>query len=109
MNQSNWESLPTREMDYEIDQMTKKLSNENYELCDEYNNEMIKLSHSNIARHKNLVHYVKLYKTYGTDFTNFVLEKLWYLILLVIILNSTALVLFGILKQSFHSHLMLLF
>ncbi len=49
-----------------LDQMAKKeLSSENYELFGEYNNEMIRLSHSKITRHKNLTHYVKLSKMYG--------------------------------------------
>ena len=48
-----------------LDQMAKKeLSSENYGLYGEYNNEMIRLSHSKITRHKNLTHYVKLSKIY---------------------------------------------
>jgi site-specific recombinase XerC len=41
------------------------LSAENYELLEEYNNEMVRLSHSKITRHKNLTHYVKLSQIYN--------------------------------------------
>ncbi len=48
----------------------KELSDENYELFEEYNNEMIRLSHSKITRHKNLTHYVKLSLIYNQDWKN---------------------------------------
>ena len=54
-----------------LDQMAKKeLSDKNYELFGEYNNEMIRLSHSKITRHKNLTHYVKLSHFYNDDWKN---------------------------------------
>lgn len=54
-----------------LDQMAKKeLSSENYELFGEYNNEMIRLSHSKITRHKNLTHYVKLSQFYNNNWKN---------------------------------------
>ncbi len=45
----------------------KELSVANYELFEEYNNEMVRLSHSKITRHKNLTHYVKLSLIYNED------------------------------------------
>lgn len=58
-----------------LDQMAKKkLSSENYELFGEYNNEMIRLSHSKITRYKNLTHYVKLSLIYNRNWKN-VTEK----------------------------------
>jgi len=36
----------------------------------EYNNEMIRLSHSKITRHKNLTHYVKLTQIYKGNLKN---------------------------------------
>ena len=40
-----------------LDQMAQdELSDKNYSLFGEYNNEMIRLSHSKITRHKNLTH-----------------------------------------------------
>ena len=54
-----------------LEQMAKKvLSSENYKLFGEYNNEMIRLSHSNITRHKNLTHYVKLSRLYNGNWKN---------------------------------------
>ena len=54
-----------------LEQMAKKeLSSENYELFGEYNNEMIRLSHSKITRHKNLTHYVKLSQFYNGNWKN---------------------------------------
>ncbi len=48
----------------------KELSVENYELFEEYNNEMVRLSHSKITRHKNLTHYVKLSLIYTQNWKN---------------------------------------
>lgn len=48
----------------------KELSAENYDLFEEYNNEMIRLSHSKITRHKNLTHYVKLSQIYNKNWKN---------------------------------------
>jgi len=45
----------------------KELSSENYDLFEEYNNEMVRLSHSKITRHKNLTHYVKLSQIYNKN------------------------------------------
>ena len=45
----------------------KELSAENYALFEEYNNEMIRLSHSTITRNKNLLHYVKFSKLYNDN------------------------------------------
>ena len=43
----------------------RELSTENYNLFEEYNNEMVRLSHSKITRYKNLIHYVKLSLIYN--------------------------------------------
>ncbi len=47
-----------------------ELSAENYMLFEEYNNEMIRLSHSTITRNKNLLHYVKFSKLYNDNWKN---------------------------------------
>ncbi len=52
----------------------KELSVENFDLLEEYSNEMIRLSHSKITRHKNLTHYVKLSQIYNKNWKN-VTEK----------------------------------
>jgi len=54
-----------------LEQMAEReLSAENYALFEEYNNEMIRLSHSKITRHKNLTHYVKLSLIYNENWKN---------------------------------------
>lgn len=54
-----------------LEQMAQRdLSIENYALFKEYNNEMIRLSHSKITRHKNLTHYVKLSHFYNDNWKN---------------------------------------
>ena len=58
-------------MDNKVDQMAQdELSDKNYARFGEYNNEMIRLSHSKITRHKNLTHYVKLSKIFGGNWGN---------------------------------------
>jgi integrase/recombinase XerD len=52
----------------------EELPTENYDLFEEYNNEMVRLSHSKITRHKNLTHYVKLSLIFNQDWKN-VTEK----------------------------------
>jgi len=47
-----------------------ELSDKNYMLFEEYNNEMIRLSHSTITRNKNLLHYVKFSKLYNDNWKN---------------------------------------
>jgi len=47
-----------------------ELSTENYALFEEYNNEMIRLSHSTFTRNKNLLHYVKFTKLYNDNWKN---------------------------------------
>jgi len=47
-----------------------ELSAENYMVFEEYNSEMIRLSHSTITRNKNLLHYVKFSKLYNDNWKN---------------------------------------
>ena len=53
-----------------VDTAKKELSAKNFELFEEYNNEMIRLSHSKITRQKNLTHYVKLSQIYNKNWKN---------------------------------------